>query len=152
MECLWAGEWLSYCPLTHPESLLGIGRVDYSPRLRCSQSALWLQAQSCLKRDSPLYLVVMNEHPLYARWGWGASSQLKLPWAPFCPPMGFSAPLIFRKVFWVASLCSFKVYLRQLLCIYTISIITSNYIISVNTCNDLNRTCNYNTSWCKNPY
>ena len=37
--------------------------------LRCSQSALWLQAQSCLKRDSPFCLLAVNEHLLYARWG-----------------------------------------------------------------------------------
>lgn len=49
---------------------------------------------------------------------------------------GFAAPLTSRKVFWVDSLCSLKVYLSQLLCVYTISVITSNDIISINTYND----------------
>lgn len=42
-------------------------------------------------------------------------------------------------------------YLSRLLRIYTISLITSNYIIIINTCNGLNRTCNYSGSQHKNP-
>lgn len=39
--------------------------------------------------------------------------------------------------------CSLKVNFSWLSCIYAISVIRTNIIISINTCNDINRTCNY---------
>lgn len=81
-----------------------------------------------------------------------AGSQPEAPTRTPLYPVGLRRTPASSGVRWVHSLCSLEVYRSQLLCVYTISIITFNYIISVNTCNDLNRTCNYNMSWCKNPY
>lgn len=59
--------------------------------------------------------------------------------APVYPALRCFVFSTFRKFLRVTSPCSLRVHLSQLLCIFTISIIISNCVISVNTRNGLNR-------------
>lgn len=138
----------SWAPGSHGIALSRSGTCPQSlrdsSRLTWNQGPSGPQAQFYLRRDRHFGSMATGER---------LEHLLCAPQAPTSTPLspvGLATLLTFGRALWVDSLFS-PSYLSRLLRIYTISVITSNYIIIINTCNGLNRTCNYSGSRHKNP-